>query len=254
MGYYPILYDITDLTHFMKQLKTGCDLKTCFLCQLCQEEWIPAVSAHRKTLQFKKGETIFKEGDLVKGIFFVYDGVVKIHKQWGNEKELIIRFAKKGDVFGHRGFGKETYYPISATALEALTACYIDIPFFLSSLKMNYEFIFRLMNFYAAELQESERNMRNLAHMPVKGRIANALLRLQEKFGATEEGFIGITLSRQDLASYAGTTYETVFRLMNEFIEDGLVKVSGKDIGILNAARLEQTASETSGAAKNEVL
>lgn len=230
-------------TIFMKQLKAGCDLKSCFLCKRCHPEWVPAISVHHKTLQYKKGELIFQEGDLVKGIYFVYQGIVKVHKQWG-EKELILRFAQKGDVFGHRGFGKETLYPISATALEPLTVCYIDIPFFLTTLKMNYEFIFQLMSFYASELQESERNMRNLAHMPVKGRVANALLRLQDKFGTTENGFIGITLSRQDLASYAGTTYETVFRLMNEFTEENLVKVSGKDIGILNKERLLQIASE----------
>ncbi|RFM28259.1 Crp/Fnr family transcriptional regulator [Deminuibacter soli] len=228
----------------MKQNKAGCDLKSCFLCQLCQPEWNPAIAAYRKTLSYKKGEVIFKEGDLVKGIFFVYNGIVKVHKQWGTEKELIIRFARQGDVFGHRGFGKETYYPISATALEPLTVCYIDIPFFLTTLKMNYDFIFKLMSFYAAELQESERNMRNLAHMPVKGRIVNALLRLQEKFGVTSEGFIGITLSRQDLASYAGTTYETVFRIINEFVEDNLIKLSGKDIGIVNMPKLEQLIEE----------
>ena len=90
----------------MKKVKTGCDLNTCLLCKLCQKEWIPAIGAHRSNFKVSKGEIIFKEGDLVKGIFFVYEGTVKVHKHWG-EKELILRFGKKGNIIGHRGLGKD---------------------------------------------------------------------------------------------------------------------------------------------------
>ena len=97
------------------------------------------------------------------------------------------------------------------------------------------------MLFFAEELQESEKKMRNMAHMPVKGRVANALLKLQDKFGDTEDGFVAITITKQDIASYAGTTYETVFRIMNELLEDNAIKVSGKNFGILNADILIKT-------------
>jgi CRP-like cAMP-binding protein len=87
--------------------------------------------------------------------------------------------------------------------------------------------------FFAAELKESERRMRNLAHMPVKGRIAQALTRLQEKFGKDDEGFIALPVNRQDFASYLGATYETTFRLMNEMEAEGLIRVEGKKTAIL---------------------
>lgn len=222
----------------MKASKKNCDLKSCTLCKLCLKEWLPAIDANRKTFEVKKGEVIFKEGDPVTGIYFVYNGTVKVHKKWGDDKELIVRFAKKGDIAGHRGLGKEMFFPVSGTALEPSTVCFIELEFFLSSLKINSEFLFQLMMFFAEELKVSERNMRNLAHMQVKGRMAIALLTLKDKFGVTENGFINITLSRQDLASYAGTTYETVFRIMNEFIEEDIVNVNGKGISVLDANKL----------------
>lgn len=222
----------------MKASKKHCDLKSCTLCRLCLKEWLPAVDANRKTFDVKKGEVIFKEGDPVTGIYFVYSGTVKVHKKWGDDKELIVRFAKKGDIAGHRGLGNEMFYPVSGTALEPSTVCFIELEFFLSSLKINNEFLFQLMMFFAEELKVSERKMRNLAHMQVKGRIAIALLTLKDKFGIDENGSMNITLSRQDLASYAGTTYETVFRVMNEFIEDNIVSVAGKNITVLNAGKL----------------
>ena len=221
----------------MKKSKHDCDLNSCFFCTLCLKDWLPAVDTHRKTFHFKKGEVIFNEGEPVAGVYFVYKGIVKVHKQWG-DKELIIRFANQGQIFGHRGLGHNNIYPVSGTAIEPTEACFIEIDFFNTTLKVNHEFLLSLMLFFADDLQESERRMRNLAHMPVRGRLAQALVALEEKFGKTEEGFINIRLSRQDIASYVGSTYETIFLLMNEFIEEGLIAVSGKDILIKDTKKL----------------
>jgi len=229
-----------------KKSPKTCDLQSCFLCRLCLDEWIPVIGAHRKNFHFKKGQVIFNEGDPVLGMYFVYRGVVKVHKQWGQEKELIIRFAAAGDIFGHRGLGGtqgELLYPISATAMEPVTACFIDLSFFKTTLRMNERFTEELLYFYASELQESERKMRDMAHMPVKSRVARALLALQEKFGSNEEGFLRFTLTKQDLASYTGAAYETVFRIMNELAKDELIRLSGKDIRILEPALLKKLTS-----------
>jgi CRP-like cAMP-binding protein len=228
----------------MKKKNNNCDLKSCFLCQRCLPEWLPAVQTQRKNLHFKKGELIFQEGEEVRGIYFVNSGTVKVHKKWGTEKELIIRFAQKGDIFGHRGLGHEHHYPISATALEPVSVCYVDLEFFQTSLKVNQEFMYGLLLFFADELQESERKMRNLAHMQVKGRVAQALLSLEDKFGRSPEGHIGITLSRQDLASLVGATYETVFRIINELAQEELIGLDAKNITITDAVKLNDYTKE----------
>ena len=173
-------------------------------------------------------------------MFFITHGLVKIHKQWGEEKELIIRIAGDGDIVGHRGLGNDTIYPVSATALEPSDICFVPLDFFMSTLKVNPELLFELMLFFAAELKESENRMRNLAHMQVKGRVANALLTLSKKFGTSSDGALNIQLSRQDFASYTGSTYETFFRVMNELTEEGLVRVEGKRIFVVDENRLRK--------------
>jgi CRP-like cAMP-binding protein len=225
----------------VKQNKNSCDLKSCFLCRLCTPEWLPAIDAHRTNYSVKKGELLFEEGHEMSGIYFIYKGTFKVHKKWG-EKELIVRVAKDGDILGHRGLGNDTLYPVSATALEASTVCFIDLPFFQATCKVNYEFLHQLMMFFAGELKESEKKMRNLAHMPVKGRIANALLLLIDKFGMADDSSINIVLSRQDLASYTGTTYETVFRIMNDMVQEGAIVVTGKSIVVKNVSMLAEYA------------
>ncbi len=228
----------------MKKSKSGCDLKSCFFCKGCLTEWLPAININRKSYQVKKGELLFSEGDAVTGIYFVYAGTIKVYKKWGSEKELIIRFAKKGDIVGHRGLGTSTRFPISATAIEPSEVCFVDIDFFKASLKVNPDFLYSLMMFFADELQVSERKMRNLAHMSVKGRVAQALITLEEKFGKTKEGYINIVLSRQDLSSYAGTTYETVFRILNDLVKEKAINITGKNITIINPKILAMHTNE----------
>lgn len=228
----------------MKPSKIACDLKSCFLCKLCLKEWLPAVASARKNFSVKKGDVIFKEGDPVKGVYFVYSGNVKVHKQWG-DKELIIRFVKNGAILGHRGLGGNLQYPITATALEPSMICFFELDFFISTLKVNQNLTFELLMFYADELQVSERKMRNLAHMSVKGRIGQALINFSKQFGYTTDGFIDIELSRQDFASYIGATYETLFRVINELILDGTIAIFGKQIKILNSEKVLQLTQDT---------
>jgi CRP-like cAMP-binding protein len=219
--------------------KNNCDLKSCYLCTHCQPAWIPAIQGNRKVFHLTKGELLFKEDEPVTGMYFVYDGLIKVHKQWGADKELILRFAQKGDIVGHRGIGAEGHYPISATALRPTSVCFVELDFFYDSLKVNPSLILDLLNFFAKELKTSEQRMRDIVHMPVKNRIAQALLFFREKFGLSETGALSIDLSRQDFASYIGTTYETTFRMLNELEQEGLIGLNKKDIAINDITALQ---------------
>ncbi|MFT4152997.1 cyclic nucleotide-binding domain-containing protein [Parafilimonas sp.] len=116
---------------------SSCNPEICFLCRYCLKEWMPSIEQFKTTLRIKKGEQLFKEGDAVKGIFFLEEGKLKVHKSWGEDRQMVIRFAKAGDVIGHRGLGNDTVYPVTATALEDATACFIERSFFLRSVQVN---------------------------------------------------------------------------------------------------------------------
>jgi CRP-like cAMP-binding protein len=223
----------------------ACDLKSCYVCRFCLKGWLPVIEVQKKNIEIKKGQHLFTEGEPVKGIFFVHSGKVKVHKQWGKEKELIVRFAQKGDIVGQLGLGSNSFYPVSATAIEPVVVCYLDMEIFESTLKVNNELTYTLMRFFADQLQESEKRMRNLAHMAVKGRVAQALIMLKNQFGINREGHIDIELTRQDLASYTGAVYESLFRTMNTLIREKLIEVTGKSITLLDETALLQLTAET---------
>jgi len=220
--------------------ESSCNLDSCFLCKHCIPDWKEAIAIKKKTVVFKKGALIFKEGNLVEGIYFLTEGAVKVHKQWGEQKELIVRFAKAGDVLGHRGLGGDNLYPISATCLEDSKACYIPNSFLEATLQTNPTFTYRLLHLYASELQKAEKRMRDMALMEVKGRIALALLEIVQLFGTDQEGYICIPIMRQDIASYAGTTYETVFKFFTELLSANTIAATGKRIKINKPAALQK--------------
>jgi len=219
-----------------------CDLTRCFLCRHCMPEWRQVTAERKKTLLFKKGKALFTEGEAVKGVYLLYSGVVKIHAPWADGRELIIRFAREGEIAGYRGLSGEAVYPVSATALEDTVACFIDHDLFDLSLRANSSLTYTMMHLYAADLQKAEKRLRDLTHREVKGRVAWALLDILEGSGTAPDGTLALKLTRQDLAAYAGTTYETVFKLFAELTAAGVIRVSGRDIEVRQPERLAEMA------------
>jgi CRP-like cAMP-binding protein len=215
-----------------------CDAGRCFLCRNCLPEWKSAIAAARQVHTYKKGHVIYREGMDVRGLYFIIDGAVKVHQSWGKDKEIILRFAAAGDVLGHRGQGGAAIFPVSATTLEPTRLCFIPNNFLETTFKTNPSFLYAMMQLYAAELQKAERRMRSLALTPVKAGVAEALFAIGDIFGVDSEGFVRVPVTRSDIASYAGTTYEAVFRLLTEWTAAGLVSTLGKYIRINDRQRL----------------
>lgn len=212
----------------------------CFLCRHTFADWHTAIEDNARLVEFNRGDVIFREGDEIAGFYFIHTGKVKVHQHWLEDRELIIKFAAEGDLLGHRAIGKEQRYPVSATAVEKVTACFITPAFFRTTLMANHEFAYQVILFFAAELQKAEEGMRKLVQLDVKTRIAEKLLRLEVLFQVDEEGFAKHTLTRQDIASYAGTTYETLFKTMSEWEQDGVIATAGKRIAIKKRKVLEK--------------
>ena len=217
-----------------------CDQGTCFLCRHCLPDWKETIAAERDVLHFRRGDHIFREGERVRGIYFITRGAVKIHRSWGAADEFILRFARKGDVVGHRGHGSTASFPVSATVLEETTACFISNKFLEKLLHSDLGFLYEMMRLYAGELQKAEKRMHDLALVPVKGRVADALFTIRDAFGTDKEGYVNILITRTDIACHAGTTYEAVFRLLKEWTREGIVSTLGKQFRIDDEIRLRE--------------
>lgn len=208
-------------------------------------EWQPLIESHNALVHFHKGDIIFREGDPVEGMYCINEGKVKVFSEDPVQGEHIFRLAKDGDLLGLRGIGPELVYPVSAMALTDCTVSSLPISIFMSLLRTNNSFCFYFMNLLAGELRKTESDARAIARMEMRERIALAILRNLDAFGYTpgDAGLLSFTLSRKDYSAIAGTTYETVIRMLSELEKKKLIRLERKSIRILNETGLRKLMS-----------
>lgn len=196
---------------------------------------------------YKKGQTIFYEGMMPTGIYCLYKGKIKISRRGIDGKEQIVRFVLEGGLLGIRSLMGGRKYSASATTIEESVVCYIDSKTFFK-LTTKYPHISQcVMSLICALLEEAEAKMTSLAQKPVRERLAEGLLILDDLFNGVggckvEEGKNVISLPREDLANLVGTATETVIRLLSEFKDEKFIEIEGRKITILDKDGLKKTA------------
>lgn len=198
---------------------------------------------NKSTLRCKKGQQFIMEGAPVNGLFFILKGTVKVIRTGINGREQIVRFAKEGEIIGHRGFGTEEYYSIGAIALQDAVLCYFSKENLQDTLLDNPKFAFDMMLFYANELNRSENKVKSISQMTVRERVIDSLLYIHRKFGDLN-GFLNLPLSRREYADYAGTTEEQVIRVFSALKKEKLISAQGKKIGINNIQSLKKEIND----------
>ena len=211
-----------------------------FFRKYCSEEWIALLDHYRKKEFFRKGDMIFREGDPVKGMFVIVEGKAKVISSFDSDKIRIIRLARDGHVLGFRGFGGKWLYPVTAVALTDLEAIMIPNNVFNQVLKGNNELIFYFLESLTDELRRTEELTKRMTFMEVRERVACAIISLIRIFGFDKEdpGLLAFTISRQDFADYTGTTYESVVRTLSDLAKNGIIRIEGKALRILDRAAL----------------
>ncbi len=220
-----------------------CSNARCLIKKNLNSAAVNTFTKHRKEIRCKKGQQFIMEGAPVTGLFFLLKGTVKVLRTGLHGKEQIVRFAKEGEIIGHRGFGTEESYPIGAIALEDSLLCYFSKDILQEVLHTDPTFTYGLMLFYANELNKSEVKVKSLSQMTVRERIIDTLLYVNRKFGQNN-GFIALVLSRREYADYAGTTEEQVIRVLSALKKEHLITTKGKRIGIVHLDLLKKEISE----------
>lgn len=203
------------------------------------KEELKKVSDSKISKKIKKGETLFQEGEKLNGVYCVRDGVSKLAKLSPNGKDQIVKLAAKGEVIGQRSVIAEEQSNLSATAVSDMEVCFIPKDDIVSTLHTNPNFTLEVLRHMAHDLKEADDVIVNMSQKNVKQRIAEAFLYLKNNFGEDAEGYLVLTLSREDIANVVGTATESCIRIISEFKKKGLLKTSGKKIGIANTKALQ---------------
>ncbi|MCJ7465705.1 MAG: Crp/Fnr family transcriptional regulator [Maribacter sp.] len=202
------------------------------------KEELKKVADSKITMSIKRGEALFREGEKLDGVFCIRDGVSKLSKLSPNGKDQIVKLASKGQVMGQRSVIVEETTNLSAVAVSDMEVCFIPKESITHTLHSNPNFAVEVLRHMAHDLREADDVIVNMSQKTVKQRIAEAFLYLQKNYGEDQDGFLILTLSREDIANVVGTATESCIRIISEFKKKGFLKTSGKKIGVTNQKKL----------------
>ncbi len=222
---------------------SNCKNSNCLIRKHYDSESIQSFIKEKTAFRCNAEQQFILEGTPVSGLYFIYEGNVKVYRETANRESQIIRLSKDGEIVGHRGFGTNYKYDISASALSDCVLCHFPTETLIEMLHKKPELMFDFMLFYADQLQKSEANAKRFSRMSVKDKVINGLLFIYHKFGQTE-GIFNITLSRKDIADFAGTAPDQVARVISSLKKEGFINAKGRKLGLAKPDELEESLGE----------
>tara|TARA_R110001583_G_scaffold17310_11_gene70200 strand:+ start:10321 stop:11007 length:687 start_codon:yes stop_codon:yes gene_type:complete len=216
-----------------------CIIKRFNALKTLTNEELEKFTDHKTSIIIRKGENLMTEGSAINGLYCIKDGKGKLTKLNTNGKEQIIKFIKGGDILGHRSILSEELVGLNAIALEDMHVCFIPKGDILDTIKENTQFSLNLMKNISHQLNEANTSISQMAQKPVKDRLAETLLYLEEIFGIDNENCIDVVLTREEIANTIGTATESAIRLLSNLKKDGVIDLMGKRIKIINKAGLK---------------
>ncbi|MBO0993912.1 Crp/Fnr family transcriptional regulator [Bacillus sp. SD088] len=188
--------------------------------------------------QYNRNEIIYSPSNHPAHLYIVHQGRVKIYLLSDSGKEQLIRILEPGDVMGELSLFKESVFDHFAVAMEKTEICIMkrtDLQAFL----LKYPAIsLKLLEEFSHRLENIEKLLSLLTSEDTEKRIATYLLELVE---GQEESTITLPMAKKDLASYLGTTPETVSRKLAEFQGRGWIEQTGqRKIHIHSTQALEE--------------
>jgi CRP/FNR family transcriptional regulator len=186
---------------------------------------------------FAKGEVIFQQDEPTEYLVFLTSGMTKlVYNNHG--KELIIAIEKPQTLLGLANLLNENLNFASIVAVEDSTGCVIDFEQFKRTMLKNKHFLFEVMGISTRMFRRSVLNFISIAHKQSNGRVADVLLFLSENIYNSRS--FCLSLSRQELADFAGCSKEVVIRTLQNFCTEGIINISGKNVEILDGEQLSR--------------
>lgn len=188
--------------------------------------------------EFGKGEAVYRAGETADRMWAVIDGEIKVSRRTPTGGQLIIELIRAGEICGASCYAEEGEFIFDAEAMRKTTALRFPVAILEAAAEQNREVMQALMKDYCRRLYHAQ-HMRSLASENVLGRIACALIYLQDKFGDA------IPHSRRIVAELAGTSVESAIRATGTLSEKGLIATERNRIVIRSLSKLREFAHKS---------
>jgi CRP-like cAMP-binding protein len=223
----------------MKSECKTCILKSKAASKLSDDE-IEKLSYNCALVRFQKGDCLIKQGTFSTNVAYLRSGLAKIHIA-GPYHEQIVRIIKAPTYLGLPTTFGDKINQYSVTVIEDAEVCFIDINAFRDLLRSNHDFSYEIMLELCRNELEVFNRCANRTQKQIRGKIADVLLEFSEKIYNAD--VYTMPLTQEDIGNLVDASRESVSRVLNEFEKDGMIRLGGKKVEILNKKSLRMISA-----------
>jgi len=206
---------------------------------------LEALAPDATSRTFKKGNYIFRQGDVGNALYVVRRGQVKISRMGRGGEEAVFAVLMAGDSFGEIALlSGDAERTADAQAMELTECVSVAREPFLAFLDRHPAMTGSLMRALALYVQQVDESLAEIAFLDIGGRVARKLLDLGQSHGhQTADGIrIDMRLSQRTLASMVAASRENVNRALHRLVVQGDIRQDAGLITILRPAELRKRA------------
>ena len=201
------------------------------------------VAAFARPMQVSRGQIVYAAGSDLRRLLVVHRGHVAIRHTSPDGREQVTRVLGEGDVVGEAAFvtGEEPDH--EAVAMADSELCTLDHADLVELVRRHPGIAVRMLQTVTARLARADRMLAAFATSDVETRLAAWLLEQPSLTDDAGRRVVVLSMAKQDIASYLGTTPETLSRRLASLARDGVIGLIGRrEILILDAPELEARA------------
>lgn len=205
--------------------------------------------AEEKRLRSASSQTTFAPGAVIfsptrrpESVYVLESGLVRIFRMSSAGEEVSFGYVHPGEVFGELAAFEDAPRESFAEAIRRSVTWRIPREAFTRAIRSDPTIAFEVGRQIEGRFKRIESRFEDLALRDTYSRLARVLLQLAEQFGEPSGGGISIELplTQADLATFIGTTRQTVSTMLREMRRQGLVSRQGRRLRVLNPTELRR--------------
>ncbi len=197
---------------------------------LCPYKYNDHLKSHPLSC-YNKTDFLFMEGDVVRELYLVAEGRVKVgfYDKEGNEQ--VIAFLGRGEILGEKAiFGDDRHKEFAQVVADHTMICKLRVEKARELARDYVPFSLTLTKRFGERMQRLERRLQILLFKDARQRLVEFVKDICRDFGVPYRTGVKITLdiTQSDIAALIGASRKTVSLLFTDLEDAGLVKFFGR--------------------------
>lgn len=220
---------------------------TLCICENCEfrdivfstlnDESIRELCNHKEERTYRKGEIINHEGEKITDFKYLKSGLVKLFRRSVNGNEQVVTITRPFEFVSNMSIFSDEKYKYSVSALEDSVVCTVKLDFIKETFLKNGGFASGLLGKVSLMNDRIISQTLDIRQKNLVGRVAYVLLYFTREIYKSR--VYDLPVSRKEIADYIGMSTANVIRTMSDFKKEGIIRIFGKTIEVVDLEKLE---------------